>query len=57
MKNLVGKVVADISPPNQSLQRSATHKVLGRGRGRVPLVDLPRARVRKRQPAAAELRR
>jgi hypothetical protein len=44
-------------PPNPSLQRSGTHKMLGRGRGHVALVDLPSARVLKGRRAAAELKR
>ncbi len=43
--------------PNKSLQRSGTHKLLGRGRP-VPCVTYrPFARVLKRTRAAAELSR
>ena len=43
--------------PNKSLQRSLTHKVLGRGRpSLVPALAL-HARVLTSQPAAAELNR
>jgi hypothetical protein len=43
--------------PNKSLQRSGTHKVLGRGRVVSALWRAPRARVLTSQPAAAELSR
>jgi len=46
--------LAQVSP-NKSLQRSADHKVLGRGRA--ALWRAPRARVLTSQPAAAELSR
>jgi hypothetical protein len=42
-------------PPNSALQRSGTHKVLGRGRPSLPRGLLPRARVLMRWRAAAEL--
>jgi hypothetical protein len=41
--------------PNSALQRSGTHKVLGRGRPSLPRGLLPRARVLMRWRAAAEL--
>src|SRR5690606_10068154 len=41
--------------PNQALQRTGTHKVLGRGRSRAALWPAPRARVLKRPRAVAEL--
>jgi len=41
--------------PNSALQRSVTHKVLGRGRPSLPRGLLPRARVLIRWRAAAEL--
>jgi len=43
--------------PNKSLQRSANHKVLGRGRVVSAPMRAPRARVLTSQPAAAELSR
>ena len=43
--------------PNKSLQRSADHKVLGRGREVSAPLRAPRARVLTGQPAAAELSR
>ncbi len=43
--------------PNKSLQRSGTHKVLGRGRPSLLLHSLLRARVLKGRRAAAELSR
>jgi hypothetical protein len=42
-------------PPNSALQRSVTHKVLGRGRPSPAHGLLPRARVLKRWRAAADL--
>jgi hypothetical protein len=42
-------------PPNSALQRSGTHKVLGRGRPSPAHSLLPRARVLIRWRAAAEL--
>jgi hypothetical protein len=44
-----------LSPPNSALQRSGTHKVLGRGRPNSARGLLPRARVLMRWRAAAEL--
>jgi hypothetical protein len=44
-------------PYNKSLQRSADHKVLGRGRVVSASWRTPRARVLTSQPAAAELSR
>jgi hypothetical protein len=41
--------------PNSALQRTGTHKVLGRGRVRVMRSPFPRARVLIRRRAAAEL--
>jgi hypothetical protein len=49
-----GYVVAT-APPNSALQRSGTHKVLGRGRPSLSRGLLPRARVLIRWRAAAEL--
>ena len=43
--------------PNKSLQRSGTHKVLGRGRPSAKRIRALRARVLKWQRAAAELSR
>jgi len=43
--------------PNKSLQRSVTHKVLGRGRSSLVPRSLLRTRVLTSQPAAAELSR
>jgi hypothetical protein len=43
--------------PNKSLQRSGTHKVLGRGRPNAGNTRVLRARVLKGQRAAAELSR
>jgi hypothetical protein len=43
--------------PNKSLQRSGTHKVLGRGRPSAERTRALRARVLKGQRAAAELSR
>jgi hypothetical protein len=43
--------------PNKSLQRSVSHKVLGRGRVVPAPLRAPRARVLTSQPAAAELNR
>jgi hypothetical protein len=43
--------------PNKSLQRSVTHKVLGRGRPTKSAPERWRARVRKGRRAAAELSR
>ena len=43
--------------PNKSLQRTANHKVLGRGRVVSAPRWAPRARVLTGQPAAAELSR
>jgi hypothetical protein len=43
--------------PNKSLQRSVSHKVLGRGRVVSAPNWAPRARVLTSQPAAAELSR
>ena len=43
--------------PNKSLQRSGTHKVLGRGRPSLLLDSLMSARVLKWRRAAAELSR
>ena len=40
--------------PNKPLQRSGLHKVLGRGRGRLPTKQVLRARVLKRVWPAAE---
>jgi hypothetical protein len=44
-----------LSPPNSALQRSGTHKVLGRGRPNSARGLLPRARVLMRWRAVAEL--
>jgi hypothetical protein len=44
-------------PPNKSLQRSGTHKVLGRGRPSREATRALRARVLKWRRAAAELSR
>jgi hypothetical protein len=44
-------------PPNKSLQRSGTHKVLGRGRPSAERTRALRARVLKGRRAAAELSR
>ena len=44
-------------PPNKSMQRSVNHEVLGRGRGVSVPFRVPRARVLKKHPAAAELSR
>jgi hypothetical protein len=41
--------------PNSALQRSGTHKVLGRGRPSLPRGLLPRARVLIGWRASAEL--
>jgi hypothetical protein len=41
--------------PNSALQRTGTHKVLGRGRGIVVVIRALRARVLEAQRAAAEL--
>jgi hypothetical protein len=43
--------------PNKSLQRAVTDKVLGRGRPSAERTRALRARVLKRQRAAAELNR
>jgi hypothetical protein len=43
--------------PNKSLQRSGTHKVLGRGRSSLVHIRALRARVLKWRRAAAELSR
>jgi hypothetical protein len=43
--------------PNKSLQRSGTHKVLGRGRPSVESTRALRARVLRGRRAAAELNR
>jgi hypothetical protein len=43
--------------PNKSLQRSGTHKLLGRGRPVLCGTHRPAARVLKRTRAAAELGR
>ncbi len=43
--------------PNKSLQRAWTHKVLGRGRPSAESTRALRARVLRRQRAAAELNR
>jgi hypothetical protein len=43
--------------PNESLQGSGTHKVLGRGRPSQVLQSSQRARVLERTRAAPELRR
>jgi hypothetical protein len=40
--------------PNKPLQRSGIDKVLGRGRGRAAIKQVPRARVLSRQWPAAE---
>jgi hypothetical protein len=45
------------SAPNKSLQRSGTHKVLGRGRPSAESTRALRARVLKGRRAAAELGR
>src|SRR5690606_650614 len=46
----------NLSPsPNLALQRAGTHKVLGRGRSRVLLEQVMRARVLIRRRAVAEL--
>jgi hypothetical protein len=45
------------APPNKSLQRSGTHKVLGRGRPSAEITRALRARVLKGRRAAAELGR
>jgi hypothetical protein len=47
--------VVHIAPPNKSLQRTWTHKVLGRGRPSAENTRGLRARVLKCRRAAAEL--
>jgi hypothetical protein len=46
-----------LGSPNKSLQRSGTHKVLGRGRPSLERTRALRARVLKGQRAVAELGR
>jgi hypothetical protein len=57
MTNSVHRNQVGVLSPNKSLQRSANHKVLGRGRVVSALWRAPRARVLTSQPAAAELSR
>jgi hypothetical protein len=55
--NVVLEFQECIPPPNKSLQRSGTHKVLGRGRPSKSAHERCRARVLKWRRAAAELGR
>jgi hypothetical protein len=50
-----GDSVVLAAPPNQALQRSGTHKVLGRGRSGLAVEQVMRARVLMRRRAVAEL--
>jgi len=43
--------------PNKHMQRAGTHKVLGRGRSDLLLVNVPRARVLTGQHAGADVSR
>jgi hypothetical protein len=53
----MSKIGAAYVSPNKSLQRSGTHKVLGRGRPSVESTRVLRARVLRGRRAAAELGR
>jgi hypothetical protein len=43
--------------PNNHMQRSENHKVLGRGRSNLLLSQVPLARMLMRRPAAADVNR
>jgi hypothetical protein len=57
MKSMARRPVVTPVSPNKSLQRSGTHKLLGRGRPVFRGTHRPAARVLKRTRAAAELGR